>query len=214
MTDPSEFQAHAAAIGCTISREGAERLLAFLAAMLDENQRINLTAVREYEAAVMFHALDSVALGSLDSQEPPREALDIGTGNGFPGVAIACLFPKAKVYLLDRTLKKLRAIERCLERVGFNPESFETIQMDAAEAPAHDYGMKFDLVTARAVVPPADMGRLAEPLLAPGGRLVTWLSEDAEAPKTLAGGGRKIADLRYTLPAPADRVRRLVQYGW
>lgn len=213
MTDPAAFQKLAKTIGCDIPFEGAERLLAYLDAMLAENLHVNLTAVREREAAVLFHALDSVALGCGGLEAPPEKALDLGTGNGFPGVAIACLFPMAHVLLMDRTLKKLKAIERALDTAGFDPARFDTVQMDAGEAPAHGYKAKFDLITARAVGPPNEMGLLAKPLLKKGGRFLAWLSDDTEAPTTLKGGLRQLGRVEYTLPAPANRFRRLIHYG-
>jgi 16S rRNA (guanine527-N7)-methyltransferase len=213
VTDSSTFQALAGSLGCEISSKAAQQLLDFLAMMLEENRRINLTSVRDMESAVLFHALDSVAIAGCGLDKAPVHVLDIGTGNGFPGVAVACLYPEAKVLLLDRTLKKLKAIERALLATGFDCERVQTTQMDAAEAHAHGHREKFDLVTARAVGPPSEIARLANPLLAPGGNMITWLSEETEAPQTLRGALRKREEFKYTLPAPASRVRRLVRYG-
>ncbi len=210
---PSEFQTLANSIGSPLTLEGATRLLAYLDAMLVENQSINLTAIRDPETAVMLHALDSASLGCVQLEQPPRSCLDLGTGNGFPGIAIACLFPEAKVALMDRTLKKLTAIGRALKNAGFEDGVFETVQMDAAEGTGRGLGHRFDLVTTRAVGPPQEMGRLAGPLLAPGGSLCTWLSEDTQAPEKLKGGLRLKEVHTYTLPSPADRSRRLAHYA-
>ncbi len=153
VTDVSEFQALAASVGADISTEGATGLLAFLDAMLDENQHINLTAVRERDAAVMFHALDSVALAACALPDEPALALDLGTGNGFPGVAVACLFPGTRVVLMDRRLKKLHAIQRALDAAGFDADGrFVAWLSDDTEAPAdlkcglgHTGGAEYDL---------------------------------------------------------------------
>ena len=85
--------------------------------------------------------------------------------------------------------------------------------MNAVEAPSHGYGNAFDLITTRAVGLPEEMGALSAPVLARGGSLLTWLSDEAKAPARLKCGLRRIAESEYTLPAPADRVRRLAQYG-
>jgi 16S rRNA (guanine527-N7)-methyltransferase len=213
VTDPDAFQALAADLGAEISGACAARLLAYLDAMLAENEHVNLTAVREREAAVLFHALDSVALARAAFDAPPGRALDLGTGNGFPGVAIACVFPRAHVVLMDRTRKKLKAIERALAAAGFDAARFETIQMDAGEAPARGYKSAFDLIATRGVGPPAAIAPLAKPLLARGGQLLCWLSDDAEAPSQLKGALKRVGTVEYVLPAPAGRRRRLVQYG-
>lgn len=211
VNDVSDFQALAAAVGAEISAEGAARLLAYLDAMLAENQHINLTAVRERDAAVMLHALDSVALAACGVEEP-REVLDLGTGNGFPGVAVACLFPGARLVLMDRRLKKLHAIMRALGAAGFDTERFEIAHMDAKEAQAQGHAARYDLITTRAVGPPDAVGKLSQPLLAPNGRFVAWLSDETEAPAALKCGLRHVGGTEYDLPAPALRRRRIACY--
>ena len=214
MIDSAAFQTLAAHLGCPLPPEQATRLLAYLDAMLAENEHINLTAVRERKSAVVFHALDSLALGLKRLKVAPKRALDLGTGNGFPGVAIACLYPKAHVVLMDRTLKKLKAIARALDIAGFDPAQFTTVQMDAAEAPAHWHRAMYDLICTRAVGPPTEVGALAKPLLHKEGRFLAWLSDDTPAPTTLKGGLRRLALVDYHLPAPANRERRLAHYGF
>lgn len=213
MIDAQDFQHLAAEIQAPISTRAAEKLLAYLDAMLEQNQQINLTAVREREPAVMLHALDSVAMACCPFDTPPETALDIGTGNGFPGVAIACLFPEAKVVLMDRTLKKLRAIGKALEFAGFDLAKFELLHMDASEAGGLGHKDKYDLITARAVGPPHEMGRLSMPLLAEKGRMLAWLSDETEAPTTLKAGLRMVGEVYYKLPDPANRTRHLVDYA-
>jgi 16S rRNA (guanine527-N7)-methyltransferase len=213
MMHASELKDLAAKIGCEIPLDRVELLLAYLDAMLEENQKVNLTGVRDREQAVLFHALDSLALGCAPLIIGGDRCLDIGTGNGFPGVAIACLFPEAKVLLMDRTLKKLKAIERALVRAKFDPGQIKTTQMDAGEALAHGHGNTFRLITTRAVGTPQEMAKLAKPLLGKGGSLLCWLSEETEAPMQLPGDLRLEGKLEYNLPAPADRVRRLVSYS-
>ncbi|MEM8710720.1 MAG: RsmG family class I SAM-dependent methyltransferase [Planctomycetota bacterium] len=218
MTHAAELQTLASALGADVSIEGAEALLAYLDAMLDENQRINLTAVRERQAAVMLHALDSLALGACElgaggPESAPLQALDLGTGNGFPGVAIACLFPNAAICLMDRRLKKLHAILRCLGTAGFDVERFEILHMDAAAATSEGHANRFDLITTRAVGPPESVGKLAKPLLAPDGRFIAWLSDETDAPARLKCGLSLVHSVEYDLPAPANRARRIAVYS-
>ncbi|MFT5290082.1 MAG: 16S rRNA (guanine527-N7)-methyltransferase [Planctomycetota bacterium] len=212
MIHASDLTELATGIGCEIPQDRAELLLAYLDAMLEENLNVNLTAVRDRETAVIFHALDSLAMGNKAFGLRPHNCLDLGSGNGFPGIAIACLFPNAKVLLMDRTLKKLKAIERAVESAGFQPGQISTTQMNASEAPAHGYRRSFDLVTVRAVGPAREMGILAKPLLPKGGSLLCWLSSDTEVAAALPGDLRKKGDLQYSLPSPGERTRRLVSY--
>ena len=203
-TDGKQLLTAAKALGADLDEPRAERLLAYLDAMLLLNEHINLTAVRDREQAVVLHALDSLAFARTGLH--PRHALDLGTGNGFPGVAIATLHPGASVVLMDRTGKKVRAIGSCLVSTKF--DGVETLQLDAQQAPALRKELRhaFDLVTARAVGKPELLAELAEPLTRPGGHLVLWLDADADAKERL-GAFRRVALHRYDLPAPAARTR-------
>lgn len=209
-TDPHALIEKAKALGITIDEAAAEEVLAYLDAMLMTNQHINLTAVRDREAAVVLHALDSLAFQLTELR--PQHALDLGTGNGFPGVGVAALAPHATVTLMDKTGKKVRAIGTCLVTCGI--DRVETIQMDASQAPAlrKDFRHGFDLCTARAVARPEVVAGLAEPLVRPGGFLVIWLEEDAEVP-TKMGRFQHQRTVTYELPEPAKRVRRLVVWA-
>lgn len=193
-------------LGADLAPERADKLLAYLDAMLALNQQINLTAVRDRESAVVLHALDGLAFARTGLR--PRHALDLGSGNGFPGVAIAALHPAASVVLMDRTGKKVRAIGSCLLTARL--DGVETLQLDAAQAPAlrRDLRHAFDVVVARAVGRPAEVAELAAPLTRPGGHLVLWLEADAATEPRL-GSFRLVSAYPYELPAPAARRRLL-----
>ncbi|MCK5941944.1 MAG: class I SAM-dependent methyltransferase [Planctomycetes bacterium] len=205
-TDPPALIEKAKALGIDLPETAAEEVLAYLDAMLVTNQQINLTAVRDREQAVVLHALDGLAFQLTGLR--PHHVLDLGTGNGFPGVAVAALHPHATTVLLDKTGKKVRAIGTCLLTSGI--DRIETIQLDAAQAPAlrKDFRHAFDLCTARAVARPEQVAALAEPLVRPGGHLVLWLEAEADIPPKL-GRFHHHKTIPYDLPPPAPRHRQL-----
>jgi len=205
-TDPAALVRKAKALGVTIDEEAADDLLSYLDAMLTTNEHINLTAVRDPEAAVVLHALDSLAFALTGIV--PKHVLDLGTGNGFPGVAVAILNPRATVNLMDKTGKKVRAIGTCLVTSGL--DRIETLQMDARQAPSlrKDFRHGFDLLTARAVARPEEIAQMAQPLVRPGGHLVIWLETDAETPDKLSRF-RNCRVIEYELPEPTARTRKL-----
>lgn len=206
MTDVLELLARAKPLGAELDEARAAQLLAYLDAMLVLNEQINLTAVRDRAAAIVLHALDGLAFARTGLR--PAHVLDLGTGNGFPGVCVAVLHPLASVMLMDRTGKKVRAVGSCL--VTAKLDRVETVNLDAQQAPAlrADLRHAFDVVTARAVGKPEQMAELADPLLRPGGQLVLWLDADADAPERL-GSLRRAGLHDYELPAPAARQRRI-----
>jgi len=50
-------------------------------------------------SALVSHAVDALAVQLAGLT--PRRVLDLGTGNGFPGIAVAALWPDAEVVLLQ-----------------------------------------------------------------------------------------------------------------
>jgi 16S rRNA (guanine527-N7)-methyltransferase len=198
----------ARALGVDASEAICARIVAYLDAMLEANRALNLTAIREREPALVLHALDSLAVALV--APAPARALDLGSGNGFPGVAIAALWPQAEVVLVERTTKKARALERLIAAAGF--ASVAVAHVDAAQiAAVRPELCGADLVAARAVGTPAAVAALAAPLLAARRRLVLWLDAATPAPTRLRGFDDP-REITYELPEPAPRRRRLAVY--
>lgn len=214
MTEPAPVDgaalvAQAKALGVNLDADAATQLLAYLDAMLLVNQQVNLTAIRDRAQAVVLHVLDTLALGRLPLQA--HHALDLGSGNGFPGVAVAALYPQASIVLMDRTQKKVRAMGACLMTAGL--DRVETMALDAAQAPALQRELRsaFDLVTARALGTPDEVAELAAPLCQGGGSLLLWL-EGGAVPAVKLPSFRLVRSEHYQLPEPAARERVLAWY--
>ncbi len=151
------------------------RIAAYVEALLEIGAHVNLTAAASPGAARDILVEPSLAIAlAWNEAEPPRVAVDIGSGNGFPGVAVAALWPACRVVLVERRQKKARAIQACLDAAGITNAA--AVGCDAREL-KHDHADLLgatDLVTLRAVTSLEDGNRLAAPLLAPGGRVVHW----------------------------------------
>lgn len=127
--------------------------------------------------------------------------VDLGTGNGLPGIAAAIAWPTARVFLVERRQKKSEAVRRCLARVGF-PQG-EVLACDGREVvkvrPELHHGV--DLVTVRAVGTLAETTKIAAPWLAPTGRIAHWKGRTlAEEEIRLGAATAQAAGLR-ALPA-------------
>lgn len=163
-----------------LDASGAARLADYCQAVV--RSPLNLTAFRDPEPA-----FDALVLGSLavraawTRSTPPGLALDIGSGNGFPGVAVAVLWPGCAVLLVERRAKKARAIEACLGACGIaNAQARACDVRELARLEPTVVGA-VDLATARAVGPLGRTTRLAGALLAPGGRIVHWKAAALDA---------------------------------
>ncbi|MBK8977918.1 MAG: class I SAM-dependent methyltransferase [Planctomycetes bacterium] len=203
-SDGAELQDLARGLGLAVDRTACDRVARYLDAMLAENEHVNLTGVRDPARALRLHALDALAIAGAVPAAPAR-ALDLGTGNGFPGVAVAALWPTCPVVLCDRTQRKVAAIGRALASCELPNATAVHCDVEQARARQPDWLAAFDLVTARAVALPPGVARLALPLLAPAGRLALWITAHTPAPAMLAGGLRRERLFAYRITAQDER---------
>ena len=108
--------------------------------------------------------------------------LDLGSGGGYPGLPLGVALPARRVALVDSVGKKVRFLEtaaraagRAMREAGETPPQLHALSA-RAEQLAADPAQRgsWDVVTARAVGPLAELVELGLPLLRLGGRLLCW----------------------------------------
>lgn len=173
---PDWFEPRCDELGVSLEPGDTERIGAYLALLLDENTRMNLTAIREPEAAWEKHALDALSLLALAAQASPagdRLAIaDVGTGGGVPGMILAIVIPNADVTLIDSTAKKTDFLARAAADLGLT--NCRAVNGRAETLGAHPSGElrdAFDLVIARAVARISILSELCVPMAREGGLL-------------------------------------------
>lgn len=96
-----------------------EDLSLYLSLLLQKNTEVNLTAIRDPEAAVWKHIADSLALAQW---EPLGAVLDWGSGGGMPGIPLALarrgVGDTKSVDFLDSVGKKIKAVEGFARDLG------------------------------------------------------------------------------------------------
>jgi ubiquinone/menaquinone biosynthesis C-methylase UbiE len=125
----------------------------------------------EFRFPDSFKPLDA-ALAAVD---PPRRALDVGTGTGAAAFAVARRFPSAEVVGADLAAEMVGEAKRKTPLELADRVRFE--QVDAERLPYPDES--FDLVTLANMIPFFDE---LDRVLAPGGQLVFAFSGGAETP--------------------------------
>ncbi|MGI6220887.1 MAG: 16S rRNA (guanine(527)-N(7))-methyltransferase RsmG [Coriobacteriales bacterium] len=149
----------------------------YLKRMLEINKSINLTAVRDYDKGLVLHVEDSLeGLGLARTLLEGRMA-DIGSGCGFPGVALAVAL-QAPCDLIDSSTKKMKAVSSLLGDLGLgdliatHPARLEEYALDNPSC--------YNLITARALASIRVVLELASPLLELGGHLLLYKSSKVE----------------------------------
>lgn len=109
------------------------------------NEKINLTAITEYEEVLEKHFYDSLLLIDRNLE---GTLVDVGTGAGFPGVVLKIALPSLKVVLIEPIKKRCVFLESLIEKLQLK-------DIVVINERAEDYSLKarekYDYVTARAV---------------------------------------------------------------
>src|SRR5690606_16323546 len=144
MTHPT-LLAGAARLGIDLSERQAQQLIQLLDELDDWNTRVNLTAIRERDAQITKHLLDSL---SVRPWMEGSRFIDVGTGAGSAGWPLAVAMRQAQFVRLDSTLKKMRFIDHVVAPAGVTK-----VQPVRQRAEAYQPDARFDAVLARAVGP-------------------------------------------------------------
>jgi 16S rRNA (guanine527-N7)-methyltransferase len=151
----------------------------YLQELIAWNAHTNLTAIIEPDEVRVRHYLDSLSIVTVAPLQGDLRLIDIGTGAGFPGMALAIAFPHIHVTLLESTGKKIAFLDHVVKTLGLT--NVKTLHARAEEAGRLPHQRaSYDLVLARAV---ARMPALVEymlPLARVGGRCIAMKGVTAE----------------------------------
>ena len=111
MINKTLLKASAAAYGVNLNDTALDRFDKYAEELVAWNEKINLTAITEPDEIVMKHFVDSLVVLSKVDLPKGASLLDIGTGAGFPGLALKIARPDLNVTLLDSTEKKLKVAQ-------------------------------------------------------------------------------------------------------
>ncbi len=213
---PDEFAAGLHQLGLEDSHLSTvvKQFLRYRQELLDWNTRFNLTAITDPDEVLIKHFLDSLSL--LMAYDRPRaRLLDIGSGAGFPGLALKIARPDWQVTLLEATGKKVTFLQHIIELLQLTGIK---AAHGRAEELAHDGALRasFDVVTARAVASLPTLLEYAAPFCRVGGQII--LPKKGDLVEELAQGKRAARqvgaflkdDVHVTLPGLEDGRRLLV----
>ena len=159
----------------TLDENQIEQLLDFIKLLEKWNKAYNLTAIRNKEAMVSLHLLDSLAIVPFIEG---KSVIDIGTGAGLPGIPLAIYFPDIHFTLLDSNAKKTRFVQQALLELKIK-------NVSVCHNRVEDYhpGHYFDTVITRAFASLTDIVAWTGHLINEQGVLLAMKGQSTDIPE-------------------------------
>ncbi|MBR4394353.1 MAG: 16S rRNA (guanine(527)-N(7))-methyltransferase RsmG [Oscillospiraceae bacterium] len=187
--------------GLPVSEDSIEKYRRYCGFLLETNKVMNLTSIEGEDDTAKLHFLDCAALLKYAELEG-KSLIDVGTGAGFPGLALKIVQPDIRLTLLDSLDKRIGFLKKTCEMLGL--EDVECIHARAEEIPA-GFRENFDAVASRAVARLNVLAELCLPYVKEGGIFIAMkgpevdeeLDEAKPAIKIL--GGKTEAVHKYTV---------------
>lgn len=191
----------ASRIGVTLSTEQLAVCERLAAGLIERNTNVNLTAITDPSGIATKHFLDSLTALAVRKWSGDERVVDVGSGAGFPGLALRIALPGSSAALVESVTKKCTWLSEISETLGLDRVTVHNARAEALGAD-EAHRARYGVGTARAVSSLADCIEYLVPLLTVGGDAIVWKGRvDAELPagsRAAAGLGAEIASVTPT----------------
>lgn len=209
MIDKALLKEKAEFFGVSLDETALDRFDIYAQMLVDTNKSMNLTAITEPDDIVIKHFADSLSLLKYVDIPQSSSIIDVGTGAGFPGVALLIARPDLKLTLLDSLNKRLVFLNNVLNGTGLKAETVHSRAEDAGKNAL--YREKYDFSVARAVAFLPVLSEYCLPFVKVGGAFIAMkaasagdeISQSDRAIHVL--GGKVTADDSFDLFGAGER---------
>lgn len=212
--DTSQLKEDFSLLDICLTDRQTEQFLMYYEMLVEWNGFMNLTAITEYEEVMKKHFVDSVSLIKAFDVTKPVSIIDIGTGAGFPGLALKIAFPNLEITLLDSLNKRIHFLNEVIEKLALT--EIKTVHGRAEDfAKPGKLREKYDLCVSRAVANLSTLSEYCLPFVKKGGFFISYKSEKiSEEVKVAQGaisllGGEVKEQVEFYLPN-SDIYRNLL----
>jgi len=191
--------------GIVLNEHQFAQFEAYYRALIEWNERMNLTGITEREQVYVKHFYDSVSLSFFMPLTHVNRLIDIGSGAGFPSIPLKIIHPHLQITIVDSLNKRIQFLKYITSELNLTDvQCIHSRAEDAARMPLHRD--QYDLATARAVARLNVLSELCLPFVRPGGHFIAMKGADAageieEADYSMRALKAKfIADHAFELP--------------
>ena len=164
-----------AALQLALAPTQIAQLLAYLDLIQKWNRVYNLTAVRDPAEMLTHHVLDSLAVVNPLRRQLAGQAvdfLDVGSGAGLPGVAVAICCPEIRVDCMDAVAKKAAFVQQVAAELGL-------ANLKGLHGRVENSKQRYAVVACRAFASLAEFAALTDAALSEEG---VWLAMKGKTP--------------------------------
>jgi len=158
------------------SRSQLDQFTQLQESLREWNKKSNLTRLVDGDDYWISQVCDSLIPIKEELQYPnlTRKIIDVGSGCGFPGMAIAIAMPNSNITLLDSSTKKTTFLKEVSREIGLS--SRITVLTERAESIGKNpiFRGNFDYAIARAVAPATVVAEYLVPFLNPIGQALIY----------------------------------------
>ena len=191
-------------LGLNCSTHQVEQLIAYLEMLQRWNKAYNLTAIREPIQMVRLHLLDSLAVHPFIKDA--KDIIDVGTGPGLPGIALAILNPDINFSLLDSNGKKTRFLFQAI-----NDLSLANAREINQRVEKYQPEQLFDIVLSRAFSSISDMLTQCNHLVSDSGCFLAMKGKKPDSELSQIAKDYKVVDLSQINVPQVDSERHLIK---
>lgn len=137
-----------------LSDKQLEQFEKYLDLLVDWNEKINLTAITQADEIITYHFRDSLAVDRFIDFNTLHMICDVGTGGGFPGIALKIKYPHLKLVLIEVIQKKITFLHDVIQQLGL--QDVEVSDLDWRNFLRHT-NYPIDLFVARASLRPDEL---------------------------------------------------------
>lgn len=215
MIDREKLKEYSESFGVSLNPDQLVQFDDYCRLLLEWNQKMNLTAIREPSEILVKHFVDSLALLKFAELPQGAKLIDVGTGAGFPGVPLKIARPDFKLTLLDSLNKRLIFLQAVCQTLGLDAKVIHSRAEESGKLPS--FRQRYDTAVSRAVAPLNLLAEYCLPFVKVGGvflaakgpQLEEELPQGENAIHLLGGRVERVE--RYALPDGSSRTLAVIR---